>query len=70
MTEGVKQKVRFLRRGGKESVGLGKLRGFERVTAVVVNADGRAKSASFGLWDYRKDRSRYAVRLERATADR
>ena len=70
VSEGVKRKVHFLRRGGKDSVALGRLRRFERVTAVVVNADGRAREARFGAWDYRKDRSRFAARLERATAAR
>jgi hypothetical protein len=61
----MRRKVDFLPHGGNGSVGLGRLKRFERVTAVIVNADGRADG--FGAVDrnYRKDKSRFRAMLIR-----
>ena len=59
----VVRKLRFLRKGGKGSLGLRRPGRFDRITAVVVNADGRLRSASSRR--YLKDDQRFRARLLR-----
>lgn len=61
----VVSKVRFLPRGGRVSVALRRPRSYQRITAIVVNADPRAGGFSprRGEWRYRKDGQRFRARL-------
>jgi hypothetical protein len=59
----VKQHVEYLADGGKGSVTLNDPGRFERITAVVVNADDAVKGFSRGDWVYSKDGSGFKVRL-------
>ena len=61
----VVSKVDFLRRGGSASVSLRRPRRFDRVTAVVVNADGRVDGFAEDDWDYVRDRSDFRARVAR-----
>ncbi len=62
----VKKSVKYLPRGGRGTVRLSGARRFDRITAVIVNADGR--SAGWGRGGqrlYRSDGSRFRYRLVR-----
>lgn len=61
----VVRRIRYLPKGGSRSVRLGKVRRFRRITAVVVNADGRVRGFSGGDRHYVRDRQRYVLRLSR-----
>jgi hypothetical protein len=63
----VVRRVKFLPKGGRTSVALRNPRRFQRITAVLVNADARARGFSFrrGDWRYRKDSQRFRTRLIR-----
>lgn len=58
----VEVKLRYLRRGGRGGVRLKGIGRFDRVTAVVVNADGRVRG---GSRDYVRDRRKVRLRIER-----
>jgi len=58
----VVREVRYLQRGGKGRVTLRSARRFRRITAVVVNADGRLRSKGFRR-SYAHDRREYTVAL-------
>ena len=59
----VVRRVRFQRRGGVASVSLRRPGRFNRITAVVVNADPRARGKLGGDWAYRRDGQRVGLRL-------
>ena len=61
----VTTKTNYLPRGDRGSVTLRKPGSFERITAVVVNADGRVKGFRGNDWVYAKDHQRFTVRLSR-----
>ena len=61
----VKTKVKFLERGGRGVVKLRRFGRYDRITAVVVNADGRVDGFSGNDWAYRKDDVRYRLKLKR-----
>ena len=54
---------RFLSQGGKGTVTLDSPARYERITAVVTNADGRVDGFGRADWDYRKDDQDFRVRL-------
>ena len=56
---------RFVKRGGSAMVTLRQPARFDRVTAAVVNADGRVRGFSGFDWDYRHDDRVFRVRLGR-----
>jgi hypothetical protein len=58
----VKRKAKYLSSGGKGHVTLRHAKHYERITAVVVNADGRVKGFA-GDWVYGKDNRRFKVKL-------
>ncbi len=66
-TATVSRKVKILKRGGRGSVTLRRAADFERITAVVVNADGRVRgfSQKTGDWVYTEDNRKYLVSLAR-----
>jgi hypothetical protein len=64
------RKSEYLRRGGNGAVRLGAPGRFERITAVISNADGRVKGFDGADWIYRKDRQDFRVRLKGASAGR
>jgi hypothetical protein len=55
----------FLRRGGAGSVSLRRPRRFERITAVIVNADGRQRGFEFDDWDYTRDNRHFSARVQK-----
>ena len=59
----VVSRSRYLGRNGRGSVILRSAGGYERVTAVVVNADGRVRGFRDGDWVYAKDGRRFDVQL-------
>jgi hypothetical protein len=59
----VKQRVRYLADGGKGSVTLSDPGRFERITAVLVNADDGVRGFHRGDWVYAKDGSGFKARL-------
>lgn len=59
----VARKTRLLARGGSGSVGLRSPGRFDRLTAVVANADGRLQGSR--VTDYRGDDARFTLRLSR-----
>jgi hypothetical protein len=63
----VVRRVKFLPKGGRTSVAMRNPRRFNRITAVLINADARARGFSFrrGDWRYRKDSRRFSARLIR-----
>lgn len=63
----VVRRLKFLPRGGRASVALRRPRGYQRITAVVVNADPRVQGFSFrrGDWHYRKNNQWFRARLVR-----
>jgi hypothetical protein len=66
----VTRKGEYLRRGGSGSVTLDAPGRFDRITAVVVNADGRVKGFDGSDWIYSKDKQGFRVRLTGARAGR
>lgn len=58
-------RTEFLRRGGSGSVSLRRPRRFERVTAVVANADGRQRGLDFDDWDYTRDNRDFTARIQK-----
>lgn len=56
---------RFLPRGGGRGVVLRSAGRFERVTAVIVNADGRASGFGRRDWDYTRDDRAFRARITR-----
>ena len=54
---------KFLSQGGKGTVTLDSPARYERITAVVTNADGRVDGFGRADWDYRKDDQDFRVRL-------
>ena len=59
----VERKVEYLAEGGKGSVTLADPGRFERITAVLVNADARVDGFGRGDWNYSKDGAQFKVRL-------
>jgi hypothetical protein len=59
----VEQSVRFLGKGGKGSVTLDDPGRFERITAVIVNADTRVRGFAGDQWVYSKDGAEFKIRL-------
>jgi hypothetical protein len=62
----VTRKSEYLRRGGNGSVTLDSPGRFDRITAVLANADGRVRGFDGSDWIYRKDKRDFRVRLKRA----
>jgi hypothetical protein len=63
LTGTVKRKTRYLGKDGRGSVALTGAAGYERITAVVINADGREKGFAAGDWVYAKDNREFNLRL-------
>ena len=59
----VTRKTRYLRRGGNASLSLSRTSRFDRITALVINADGRVRGFSGGDWDYAKDNREFELRV-------
>lgn len=59
----VTSRTLYLGNGDSGSVKLSSAAGYERITAIVVNADGRTRGFRNGDWVYAKDRRRFEVRL-------
>jgi hypothetical protein len=66
----VTRKSEYLRRGGNGSVTLDSPGRFDRVTAVVSNADGRVRGFDGSDWIYSKEKQGFRVRLKGARAGR
>ncbi len=60
----VTSKVKYLGKGGKGSVTLDDPRRFDRITAVLVNADDRVKGFARGDWVYSRDGAGFKARLQ------
>ena len=56
-------KLDYAKRGGKLKVRLANALDFERITAVVANADGRIAGFGGRDWDYRSDNERFRAAL-------
>jgi hypothetical protein len=65
LTGGVTEKVRYLASGGRGSVTLASPATAERITAVIVNADGRVKGFAGRDWNYTRDGVHFDVSLSR-----
>ena len=63
LTGAVKCKVSFLAKGGKGTVTLDDPGRFDRITAVVVNADDRVNGFARNDWIYSRDGSQFKARL-------
>jgi hypothetical protein len=59
----VRIKMRFARRGGIRGITLRHPGRCNRITAALVNADGRQRGSLFGNWIYRHDHERFAATL-------
>ncbi len=59
----VTQRIKFLDKGGKGSVTLDDPGRFDRITAVLINADDRVRGFSRGDWVYSKDGAGFKARL-------
>jgi hypothetical protein len=59
----VTRKLRYLKKGGSGSVTLEDAGRFERITALVVNADERVKGFDGGDWNYTRDDRSFRVEL-------
>jgi hypothetical protein len=59
----VKRKVRYLGSDGEGAVTLEHASDYERITAVIVNGDGRVKGFFGGEWVYAKDNRHFEVKL-------
>ena len=64
------RKSEYLRKGGNGAVRLDSPGRFERITAVISNADGRVKGFDGTDWIYRRDDQDFRVRLKGASAGR
>jgi hypothetical protein len=58
-------RTEFLRRGGAGSVSLRRPRRFERVTAVIANADGRQRGFEFDDWHYTRNNRHFSARVQK-----
>lgn len=65
LTGTVAAATRYLRKGGRATVKLTGLTGATRITAVVVNADGRVRGFRDGDWVYTRDDILFSARLTR-----
>ncbi len=65
LTGSVTRKLKYLDRGGSTSISLDRPRRFERITAVLVNADARVRGFSRGDWVYSKDGVRFRASIRR-----
>lgn len=63
LTGSVVRKTAYLKKGGKRSVTLDDARRYDRITAVVVNADGRVKGYGRNDWIYSEDGAGFDVTL-------
>ncbi len=63
LTGSVTKRSTFLDQGGRTSVKLSSPGRFERITAVVVNADGRVKGFAAGDWVYKTDNREFSASL-------
>ena len=61
----VTRKLRFLDHGGSATVSLSHPRRFDRITAVLVNADDRVRGFRSGDWVFSKDGARFRARVAR-----
>jgi hypothetical protein len=61
----ITEKLDYLSRGGQASVSLDGVQAYERVTAVIANADGRVSGFGSTDWRYRHDDEQYRVSLKR-----
>jgi hypothetical protein len=59
----VTTEFKYLSRGGRGSVRLANVQDFDRITAVVANADGRVRGFGAGDWNYTRDNERFRVAL-------
>ncbi len=59
----VTKQARFLDKGGKGTVTLASPGRFSRITAVIVNADGRVKGFQGNDWVYRKENQGFTATL-------
>lgn len=59
----ITQALKYLPRGGRATVKLRRAGRFERITAVVANADGRVRGFAGSDWNYTRDNERYRVVL-------
>lgn len=62
-TASVARQVKLLKNGGRGSVKLANASTFERITAVVVNADGRVNGYGENDWNYTRDNRRFNASL-------
>jgi hypothetical protein len=60
----VTKQARYLDGGGKATVTLESPGDFDRITAAIVNADGRAKGFNGNDWFYRKENQEFTVALK------
>ncbi|MGI9558014.1 MAG: MXAN_6640 family putative metalloprotease [Solirubrobacterales bacterium] len=60
----VVRELKYLNRGGRGSVKLKNVKRFDRITAVAVNADGRANNDGAFGFDYPRDDVRYTAKLK------
>ena len=58
----VVRKLKYLKNGGKATVKLPQADAYERITAVVVNADDRVDGFDDGDWVYTRDNVRFSVK--------
>ena len=63
LTGAVTKKARYLGHGAKGSVSLSNPGRFDRITAVVVNADDRVKGFIRNDWSYSRDGASFQARL-------
>lgn len=59
----ITEKLAYLPRGGRASIALPAVQTFERITAVIANADGRTSGFGAGDWRYTRDNEAYRVAL-------
>ena len=60
----VTSRVKYLKKGGRGGLKLKNYAKFKRITAVVVNADGRSKGHNGQDFTYSRDNVRYEARLK------
>ena len=61
----ITQKLDYMPNGGRDGVSLANVQSFERITAVVANADGRVNGFGSSDWRYRHDNEPYRASLVR-----
>lgn len=59
----ITEELTYLPRGGRASIALTGAQEFERITAVVANADGRVRGFGAGDWSYSRDNERFRIAL-------